>query len=164
MNYRSLMSSLHQARMRATPYAKNHQTGVSLIEVLVAVLVLSIAFLGMAVLQATSLSTNNSAMARSTATILTYSIQDAMRADRVNAASGVYNTTVTATSCPAAGGTLAGFQLNAWCSALGQGLGLQDSTKGVVACDTTGCQVTVQFDDSRSGTGDTQQVTTKGML
>lgn len=164
MNHRPVMPSLRQARLRATPHGKKHQAGVSLIEVLVAVLVLSIAFLGMAVLQATSLSTNNSAMARSTATILTYSIQDAMRADRVNAASGVYNKTVTATSCPAADGTLAGFQLNAWCSALAQGLGSQDSTKGTVACDATGCQVTVQFDDSRSGTGDTQQVTTKGML
>ena len=56
-----------------------------MIEVLVAVLVLSIGFLGMAALQAMSLSTNNSAMARSLATINAYSILDSMRADITNA-------------------------------------------------------------------------------
>ena len=58
------------------------QSGVGLIEVLVAVLVLSIGFLGIAALQAMSLSTNNSDMARSMATIASYSIMDAMRADQ----------------------------------------------------------------------------------
>ena len=68
-----------------------HQAGVGLIEVLVAVLVLSIGFLGVAALQARSMSTNNSAMVRSMATIASYSILDAMRADLPNAVAGNYN-------------------------------------------------------------------------
>jgi type IV pilus assembly protein PilV len=166
MSHRPVTTISRRGRMRAVPYAKTAQAGVGLIEVLVAVLVLSIAFLGMAILQATSLSTNNSAMARSNATILAYSIQDAMRVDRANAISGVYNKTVTANSCPATDGTLAGYQLNAWCTALGVSLGSQSTTSGTVNCSASGCKVTVQFDDSRSGTGgaSAQQVITTDML
>ena len=149
---------------------RSYQKGVSLIEVMVAVLVLSIAFIGMAALQATSLSTGNSSMARSAATILTYSIQDAMRADRANALNGVYNNggkAIVASSCPATDGTLAKAQINAWCSAMGTSLGAQSTTTGIINCVNSGvCTVTVQFDDSRSGAGGsaTQQVTTTGML
>lgn len=146
------------------PGSGRRQAGVSLIEVLVAVLVLSIAFLGMAALQATSLSTNNSSMAHSNATILAYSIQDAMRADRANATSGVYNGTIKASSCPATDGTLAKQQLNYWCTGLVNTLGAQDTTTGTINCTSSQCTVTVQFDDSRSGGGTTEAITTTGAL
>lgn len=145
------------------------QSGVGLIEVLVAVLVLSIGFLGVAALEARSLSTNNSAMARSMATISSYSILDAMRADISNAEKGVYNTTspLSAAACPAAGSTLAGAQLNQWCNQLGTNFGKVATTTGSIQCSATGlCTVTVGYDDSRAGWGyaATQQVVTKGML
>ena len=63
----------------------SRQAGVGLIEVLIAVLVLSVGFLGIAALQARSLSMNNSSMARSMATIGTYSMLDAMSADLASA-------------------------------------------------------------------------------
>lgn len=144
------------------------QKGVGLIEVLIAVLVLSIGFLGMAALQAKSLSTNNSAMSRSMATIASYSILDAMRADRTNALAGAYNGTVTANACPTTTGTLAQSQLGIWCSQqLAQNLGALATTKGTVNCSAIGdCTITVQFDDSRAGAGGSniQQVITKAML
>jgi len=145
------------------------QAGVGLIEVLIAVLVLSIGFLGMAALQAKSLSTNNSAMSRSMATIASYSILDAMRADRTNALGAAYNGPVTANNCPTATATnsLAKTQLDAWCSQLAQNLGPLATTTGTVNCSGTGdCTITIQFDDSRAGTGgsNTQQVITKAML
>lgn len=149
------------------------QSGVGLIEVLVAVLVLSIGFLGIAALQAMSMSTNNSAMARSMATIASYSILDAMRADIGNAQSGSYNTTVTANACPAGtGGTLASVQLNQWCTQLGANLGATADTSGTIACTaaagttTANCSVTIQFNDSRAGVGGIkkQQVVTQAML
>ena len=59
--------------------SRRHQQGVGLIEVLIAVLVVSIGFLGVAALQVYTLSTNNSAMARSMTTVASYSILDAMR-------------------------------------------------------------------------------------
>lgn len=148
------------------------QAGVGLIEVLVAVLVLSIGFLGMAAMQARSLSTNNSAIARSMATVASYSILDAMRADLANAANKSYNGTVKANACPAAGSTLAATQLNLWCAQLAQNLGATASTTGNINCspvsgtNTANCTITIQFDDSRAGKGgsSTQQVITTAML
>jgi type IV pilus assembly protein PilV len=140
--------------------------------VLSAVLVLSIGFLGMGALLAHSLSTNNSAMARSMATIASFSIMDAMRADYANASSGSYNTgtPIKASSCPDASGSLANYQLNQWCQQLGNNLGKVDSTTGAINCTANGnnvnCTVTIVFDDSRAGTGgsSTQTVLTQGML
>jgi type IV pilus assembly protein PilV len=150
-----------------------HQSGVGLIEVLVAVLVLSIAFLGIAALQAMSLSTNNSAMARSMATIASYSILDAMRTDMVSAKSGSYNTTVVGNACPAAatGGTLEAAQTSQWCGQLASTLGTASTTTGQIECNPSGttgvdCTITITFDDSRAGVGGTngQKVVTRAML
>jgi type IV pilus assembly protein PilV len=66
--------------MIATP-AKSQQ-GATLIEVLVAVVVLSIGLLGLAGLQATSVQSNYSAFYRSQATLLAYNLGDRMRANR----------------------------------------------------------------------------------
>lgn len=147
------------------------QSGVGLIEVLIAVLVLSIGFLGMAALQARSLSMNTSSMASSVATMDSYSILDAMRADLVNAQSGAYNTTVTANACPTTTDTLANTQLGQWCNQLAAGLGASANTKGNINCvgSLGACTITVTYDDSKSKstatdpTG-TQTVVTQAML
>lgn len=152
---------------RARRVRRRAQAGVGLIEVLIAVLILSIGFLGMAALLAKSMSTNNSAMARSMATISSYSILDAMRADLTTAKAGTYNTTVTASSCPNGTGTLAQFQLAQWCDQLGKTLGATANTTGAVNCSATGdCTITITFDDSRAGDGgiNGQKVVTKAML
>ena len=166
MTFRSQNSAGERGARR-----RSLESGVGLIEVLIAVLVLSIAFLGIAALQAMSMSTNNSAMARSMATIASYSILDAMRADLGMARAGTYNTTVTANACPdTSAGTLASAQLAQWCTQLGQSLGATGNTKGAVACTDTGssadCTVTITFDDSRAGVGgsNAQQVITRAML
>ncbi|MDE2309005.1 MAG: type IV pilus modification protein PilV [Xanthomonadaceae bacterium] len=146
------------------------QSGVGLIEILVAVLVLSIGFLGVAALQVMSLSTNNSAMARSMATIASYSILDAMRADITTAGAGGYNTTVGANACPAVvAGSLASVQLNRWCTQLAQNLGAAASPQGTIACtgaSPVNCTVTIAFDDSRAGVGGSsnQKIITQSML
>ena len=155
-----------QGRLHAS-----RQAGVGLIEVLVAVLVLSIGFLGIAALQAHSLSINNGAMSRSMATVASYSILDAMRTDLSSAEATAYNTTVKANACPAASTTLASVQLNLWCGQLASTLGASASTTGAINCGNTGvCTITITFDDSRSGTAGTgsstglQTLTTKAML
>ena len=63
--------------------------GFSLMEVLVAVLVLAIGLLGLAALQARGVKFNHDAYARSQATYLAYDIIDLMRANRANAAAYV---------------------------------------------------------------------------
>jgi type IV pilus assembly protein PilV len=145
-----------------------NQRGVGLIEVMVAVLVLSIGFLGVGALLAMSLSTNNSAISRSMATVDSYSILDAMRADLVNAKAGAYNTTMKADTCSTSASGLAGDQLKTWCGQLRHDLGGNvATTSGTVNCNGAGeCTITIQFDDSRAGVGGTktQTLTTKAIL
>jgi type IV pilus assembly protein PilV len=163
-----MMKSCIRARSPRCGVSQRSQRGVGLIEVLVAVLVLSIGFLGMAAMQVKALSTNNDAMARSMVTVASYSILDAMRADRTAAVNGSYNGPVAASNCPSAGSSLAGSQLSQWCGELRARLG--DSAKGTVACapmwSTANCTITVEFDDSRAEAeaDNAQQVVTQAML
>jgi type IV pilus assembly protein PilV len=142
------------------------QRGAGLIEVLVAVLILSIGLLGIALVQTRALSSNNSSMGRSMAVVASYSILEAMRADRANAVAGNYDGEITADACPDAG-TLSETQIQAWCNELGATLGAVATTKGTIDCGSTGeCTITIQFDDSRVGAGssDEQTVVTKAVL
>ena len=59
----------------------NKNTGFTLIEVLIAMIILAVGLLGLAGLQATSLRNNQSAYNRSVATQLAYDIADRMRAN-----------------------------------------------------------------------------------
>ena len=65
---------------------RRRQGGFSIIEVLVALLVLAIGLLGLAALQAQGLRFNHDAYVRSQATNLAYDIVDRMRVNRANAA------------------------------------------------------------------------------
>lgn len=67
------------------------QTGFTLIEVLITVVVLAIGLLGLAGLQATALSYNSTAYQRSQATSLTYDIIDRARANLDAARAGDYS-------------------------------------------------------------------------
>ncbi|MGH8540912.1 MAG: type IV pilus modification protein PilV [Stenotrophobium sp.] len=147
--------------------SRSRQYGVGLIEILVAVLVLSIGILGLGALQTRALADNGSAMNQSMATLASYSILEAMRADQTNALAGSYNQTVTANACGTSANTntLAQNQLVAWCSMLGLYLGATASTTGTVACTAADlCKITIQFDDSKGTGGSTQTVVTQAGL
>lgn len=73
--------------MSAISFAKTSR-GFSLIEVLVALLVLSIGLLGLAALQTTSLQYNSESYFRTQATFLAYDIIDRMRANNAAVADG----------------------------------------------------------------------------
>lgn len=85
--------------------------GFSLIEVLIALLVLAIGLLGLAALQAQGLRFNHDAYVRTQATNLAYDIVDRMRANNTNVA--LYTTPDTGTACDPliAGATM---DLNCW--------------------------------------------------
>ena len=76
------------------------QKGATLIEVLVAVLVLSIGLLGIAGLQVVSLNFTSSAYQRSLATQLAYDIIDRMRANRAQAEASGYVVALGGTYTP----------------------------------------------------------------
>ena len=87
------------------------QRGFTLVETLVALVVLSVGLLGVAALQLTSLRNNRGAHMRSQAATLSYEIMDRMRANRTAAVDGLY---VVAMGAAPAGGTLAARDLIAW--------------------------------------------------
>lgn len=68
------------------------QKGSSLLEVLIAIVVISVGLLGLAGLQTSSIKSNHSSYLRSQATLLAYDLSDRMRASRAAALSGNYNT------------------------------------------------------------------------
>lgn len=140
-----------------TPKSSKTQRGVGLIEILVALLIVTIGFLGVAALQVATLSTNNSAMARSMAVVSLYSMVDILRLDKTAALAGHYDGSVTADNCPAAG-TFPQTQLNQWCEQLASNLGAASTTTGAIDCVSNSvehgyCTVTIKFADDRSGIG-----------
>lgn len=134
------------------PRPRRAQAGVGLLEVLIAVLVLSFGLLGLAGLQMSSLRNNQSAMERSMAVVESYTIVDAMRVDRTNAINGAFNLGLE--SDPA-GATFAANELTKWRNRLGALLG-PDAT-GSVACNGADCTIVVQWNDQRGTAGAAQQ-------
>ena len=98
-----------------TTYKFGAQRGATLVEVLVALLVLSIGLLGVAALQVSALQTNQGAHVRSQASVLAYDIADRMRANRAVALAGGYNVLYTVTP---SGGALNELDLQNWKAAL----------------------------------------------
>jgi len=136
------------------------QSGVSLIEVAVALFVLSVGMLGMAALQMASLRTNQSSYERSAAVLGAYTMIDRLRSDVAAARDGTYNLPLVADSCtrPAAG-TFANDQLAAWIADLQVSMG--SSACGGVNCTggaTGSCMISVRWDDSRASGGSSSQV------
>ncbi len=84
-------TAMTQSRFQQRPSLRKSR-GVTLIEVLVAVLVLSIGLIGLAALQANALQANHSSYMRSQATNLAYDIADRMRTNREAALDGDYDT------------------------------------------------------------------------
>lgn len=127
--------------------------GSSLIEVLIAVLIMGIGMLGIAAMQATALRNSQSSLERSQAVAHSYAILDAMRADRVAAMGNAYDSPTLVCTAPASDGSLANASLADWLSGLEATFGDSDSTCGQVQCNGADCTVTVQWDDSRADDG-----------
>lgn len=146
------------------PSFRSRQQGVSLIEVLVAVLIMGVGLLGIAAMQATALRNSQSSLERSQAVVQTYSILDAMRANHAVAVGGGYDLDRTC-DIPAAG-TLADNDRRAWITSLIATLG--EDACGTINCPAnSACQITVDWDDSRGTAIDgitTRTVTTTTLL
>ena len=127
----------------------SRERGAGLIEVLIAVLILGVGMLGIAAMQATALRNSQGALERSQAVVQSYSILDAMRANRSAASTGEYNTGGVVCTPPAVG-TLAQTDVSLWIGSLKASLGPGAGTCGGVSCNGSDCTITVQWDDSRA--------------
>ncbi|MBW8306116.1 MAG: type IV pilus modification protein PilV [Thiobacillus sp.] len=121
--------------------------GFTLLEVLVAIVVLSIGLLGLAGLMASSLKNSHSAYQRTQATWLAYDALDRMRANRQVALAGGYNLALGAAP---GGSALAKDDLDEWDTALANTLPAGDGSIAVAAGGVV--KIIVQWNDTR-GTG-----------
>lgn len=121
--------------------------GFTLVEVLVAVVVLSIGLLGLAGLQLSSLQANQQAYLRSQATVIGQDIVERMRANRDAALNGEYDVAMGA-GAPG-GADVAANDLREWLEALENSLPDGD---GEIEVDTDGtAEVTVQWTERVRG-------------
>lgn len=133
-----------------------HHHGASLIEVLVAVLILSLGLLGMAALQSRAVKGNISSGQRAQVVMLSHYALDVMRVDRERARGGSYNTGANFICDPVAfnGATLADTSRRDWLTAVKRNIGRADdnTTCVSIACDADfACTVQIRWDDSLSG-------------
>jgi type IV pilus assembly protein PilV len=128
------------------------QRGVGLIEVLIAVLVLSFGMLGLVGLQTWALRNNQSALERGMATVQTHSIVDAMRADRDAAIAGDFDIGVG--DPDPAGATFRDVAIATWRASLRQALNA--TATGGIDCGAAGtpasnCTIRIEWSDARAG-------------
>lgn len=138
-----------------------HGAGFSLVEVLVAVLVLSVGLLGLAALQIAGVRANDSARLRTQATLAAYDLADRLRADPVSLFAGGEGTRAAALDADACEGTLGGADavsrwLRDFCA-----LGLPRPSTGDFArvdcgssldsnpCGGGNCAIVIRWDDRR---------------
>jgi type IV pilus assembly protein PilV len=138
--------------MHLSANLRHNQRGVGLVEVLIAVLVLSFGMLGMVGLQTWSLRNNQSALERGMATLQTNSIVDAMRADLENASNGAYDIDLddetpvsadVAVDLPPIEQAIAD-----WRQALVASI--NSTATGAIDCNGADCVITVRWNDTRA--------------
>ena len=128
-------------------FSKKGSIGFSLLEVLIAVLILSIGLLGLAALHATSLKSNHGSYHKTQAAILAYDMVDRLRVNRPQAINGSYNQLFT--EGDKSGTSLADTDVNNW---LASTANLLPSGDGEIACAATGiCTVQVRWNVAREG-------------
>lgn len=144
------------------PAMPRRPRGASLIEVLIAVLVLAIGSLGVAAMQSVSLRNSQSALERTQAAVLTYSALDTLRANRNVARQGFYNMALTC-EVPESNGSLVQDDLEQWMTSV-HGT-INAAACGSITCTTTTCTVVVRWDDARATGGDDElSVTTTSRI
>lgn len=157
---------MNHRHSRSGIQGNTREAGFTLIEVLVAALVLGLGLLGLAGLQVMSLRNNQSAHFRSVATQAAYDMVDRMRANRIGLVDGNYhNVVASADDCVASACTplqMAGYDFAQWSNhlaanlPLGAGIVCRDGTPETADCDGQGSAyaVKISWDDDRSGAVD----------
>lgn len=122
-----------------------NRAGFSMLEVLIALVVLSIGLLGLAGLQAYGMKANHGAYMRSQASLLSYEILDSIRANRNAAIDGDYDITLNQNQL---GGTgQAASDVNSWRDDLDETL---PAGRGSISVDPQNViTIVIEWDESR---------------
>ena len=96
----------------------HRQSGFSLLEVLITIVIMAIGLLGLAGLTAASMRNSHGSYNRSQAVWLSYDMADRMRANRASAVAGNYNTALAAAA--PGGGSVSATDLGQWKAAVAQ--------------------------------------------
>lgn len=132
------------------------QKGFTLIEVLVAMVVLSIGLLGLAGMMATTMRNNHSAYHRTQATWMAYDMLDRIRANREVALAGSNNYNIAVATPAPASTTPAGEDLVDWKGRLAANLPGGDGAVTVTPA-TRAVTIIIQWNDSRGTGGNNSQ-------
>ena len=132
--------------------SKSKQKGVSLIESLIALLVISVGLLGIAALQITAMSQNGSALNHSQAVWIAYNISDRIRSNDSQFAnySGIDTNTSYSQDCMASACTNAQM-LTADAADLGTMVGSLPAGRGIITNNADGLVVSIMWDDDGTG-------------
>lgn len=127
------------------------QRGISLLETLIAVLVLAIGLLGVAGLQTTNLKNSQSAHQRTMAVMLTGSMAERIRANTALATAGAFVLAKTCSSINLAG-SIQNVERSQWIAEILLALGTAGTSCGEVSYDAVNriYTITVSWDDSRA--------------
>jgi type IV pilus assembly protein PilV len=131
-----------------SPGAIASQRGFSMVEVLVAAVVLSIGMLGLAGLQMRTLRNNQSALERAVAVVEIHAMADALRADRVNASNNLFD--IALADADPAGATFAAVVVAGWRANLRTELGANATS--AVDCNGFVCVITVRWEEHTAAT------------
>lgn len=127
------------------------QSGFSMIEVLVAILILSFGLLGLAALQAVGVKNSHSAYYRNQATIMAHEIIDRIRANPGLANANVTSYATPLTNVAPTGVAIANTDLSEWITHIAATLPVGKGS--VTVAGTNNVTVVIQWDDSRGVNG-----------
>lgn len=152
-----------RARSASSPPTRlgpRRDKGFSLIEVLIAVLVLGVGMLGVAALQMNALKKNQNSLQRTQAIAMISFMLDAMRANRLDVENGNYNLpkTCNLNDLPKDDNLVSNDQ-KAWIAGLKDRIGDAGTTCGEIDCPkgAPACTVRVYWTDSRLASGAEEQ-------
>lgn len=134
------------------PVPENYQRGASLVEIMIAVLLVSLGLIGVVRMQVGSMRNAENTYMQSQASLLAYTMLDALRADRTGARQNAYDMAKTCTITPSAGGLVSEVQRH-WLQSIKTVLGDTEQSCGEVQCAASQCRVRVYWDDSRATSG-----------
>jgi len=148
--------------MNCTRTVRHQQSGSTLLEILVTIVILSFGLLGVAGLQMVGLKNNKSALYRSQASIMAYDMIDRMRVNRKQTQDGGYNTGSTYISW--SGGAISGASFTGmankdvadWIETVSTRLP-SGKARIEAASKATTIRITIEWNDSRGvGGGEAQ--------